>query len=119
MTVGTAGDARIATGFGQGSEFVGLFKTDGNEVSGGGYARVSGTWTQGSGGEANRCSNNSDLDFGTPSANWGTVDEVRLYTTATGTSDSNREFTAGITARAINSGDTFEIPAGGYEITWT
>ena len=106
MPLGPSGSNKAIDGFNAGTKYAALFKTDGSEVSGGGYARVSGTWTQGSGADANRCSNNADLDFGTPSANWGTVNEIRLYTTATGTSDSNREFTAGITARAVNSGDT-------------
>ena len=119
MPLGPSGSNKAIDGFNAGVKYAALFKTDGNEVSGGGYSRVSSAFTQGSGNDANRCSNNAALDFGQATANWGSINEVRLYTTASTTSESNREFTAGITARAVNANDTFSIPAQGFEITWT
>ena len=117
MTVGQAGDSRIATGFGQGSEFVGLFKTDGNEVSGGGYSRQSAAFAQSTEqGNTSAIVNSAEIDFGTATANWGTIDEVRIYSSASGTSASNLIFTANITARTVSSGDSLSIPANGFHI---
>ena len=118
MTVGTAGDARIATGFGQGSEYVGLFKTDGTEVSGGGYSRQSAVFVQSTEqGNTAAIVNNAELDFGTATAAWGTINQVRIYSTASGTSDSNLILTANISNRTVNQDDTFAIPANGFQIS--
>lgn len=117
MTVGAAGDTRIATGFGQGSEWVGLFKTDGSEVSGGSYARQSATFVQSTeSGNTAAIVNNAEIDFGTATANWGTVNEARIYTSSTTTSASNLIFTAQFTSRTVNNGDSFTIPIRGFQI---
>ena len=116
MTVLAGGDSRIATGFGTGSEFVALIKTDGTEVSGGGYARQSATFEQDSQ-DPDVIHNAAACDFGSATADWGTVNKVRIYSTSTGTSASNQIFEATISSRTINSGDSFSIPAEGFEIT--
>ena len=118
MTVLQAGDARIATGFGTGSEYVALIKTDGTEVSGGGYARKSATFQQSTEqGNTDAIVNSGIIDFGTATANWGTVNKVRIYTHATNSGDSNSVFEQTITSRTINQNDSFSIPANGWTIT--
>lgn len=120
MTVLQAGDARVATGFGQGSEYVALIKTDDTEVSGGGYQRQSAVFVQSTEqGNTSAIVNNAEIDFGTATADWGTVRKVRIYTSASGTGDSNSVFESSITARTVNSGDSFAIPANGWVITIT
>ena len=118
MPVLQAGDARIATGFGQGSEFVALIKTDGNEVSGGGYARQSGIFQQSTEqGNTSAIVNASALDFGTATANWGSINKVRIYTSASGTGESNMVYEDTITTRTVNNGDSFSIPNWTITIT--
>lgn len=120
MTVLQAGDARIATGFGQGSEYVALIKTDGNEVSGGGYQRQSAIFQQSTEqGNTSAIVNSAELDFGTATADWGTVNKLRIYTSASATGDSNAVFESTITSRTINSGDSAVLPANGWTITIT
>ena len=117
MTVGTADDARIATGFGTGSEYVALFKTDNTEVSGGGYSRQLASFVQSTeSGNTDAIVNQAEIDFGTATANWGTIDEVRIYTSSSSTASSNLVFTANISNRTVNNGDTFSIPANGFQI---
>lgn len=119
MAIGEAGIARVATGFSQGGGYVALFVGN-TEVSGGGYARQQVTLQRSTEqGNTNNIVNNAELDFGTATANWGTVSQVRIYTTATTTSASNLVYTANITARTINSGDSVSIPANGYPIQIT
>ena len=111
MPVLQAGDARIATGFGQGSEYVALIKTDGNEVSGGGYTRQSAVFQQSTEqGNTAAIVNSSAIDFGTATADWGSINKVRIYTSASGTGASNEVFESTITTRTVNDGDSFSIP---------
>lgn len=118
MTVLAGGDARVATGFGQGSEYVALIKTDGNEVSGGGYQRQTANFQQNteSGNEASIV-NAADIDFGTATANWGTINKVRIYSSASSTAASAQIFESTITSRTVNTNDSFSIPANGWVIT--
>lgn len=118
MTVLAGGDSRVATGFGTGAEYVALIKTDGSEVSGGGYARKSATFQQSTEqGAEDAIVNAAAIDFGTATANWGTVNKVRIYDNATATAASNQIFEASISSRTINQNDSFSIPASGFQIT--
>ena len=119
MTVLAGGDSRVATGFGTGAEYVALIKTDGSEVSGGGYARKSAGALQISieQGAEDAIVNAAAIDFGTATANWGTVNKVRIYDNATATAASNQIFEASISSRTINQNDSFSIPASGFQIT--
>lgn len=117
MTVLQGGDSRVATGFGTGSEFVGLIKTDGNEVSGGGYQRQSATFQQSTEvGNTSAIVNAADIDFGTATANWGTINKVRIYSSATSTAASAQLFDGTVSSTTINSGDSYSIAAGNYQI---
>lgn len=117
MTVGQAGDSRIASGFGQGNEFVALFKTDGNEVSGGGYGRQSASFVQSTeSGNTDAIVNQAEIDFGSATANWGSINQVRIYNSASSSSATALVFTANITTRVVNSGDSFSIPVNGFQI---
>lgn len=66
-----------------GSVYLALIKTDGNEVSGGSYARVEiaqAGWTSASSGAVE---NAGTLTFPTPTATWGSIDAFKLYDAAT------------------------------------
>ena len=118
MTVLEGGDARVATGFGTGSEYVALIKTDGSEVTGGGYSRQTATFVQSTEqGSTDAIVNSAAIDFGTATANWGSVNKVRIYNSATASAGTNQIFEANITTRTINQNDSFSIPSGGFQIT--
>jgi hypothetical protein len=92
----------------------------GTEVSGGGYARVSrapldANWAATSGGNG-VTSNVAALDFGTASANWGTITHFAIMDASTG---GNMLVWGALTAsRTVNSGDAFQIPAGQLTVTF-
>ena len=95
--------------------------TGGVEVStsGTGYARVAvaqgANWTGPSG--ANReYSNTNDIQYGTPSSNWGTIVGAGLYDASTG---GNLLFVAYLTTpKTVNNGDGApKISAGQLRIT--
>lgn len=118
MTVLAGGDARVATGFGTGTEYVALIKTDGNEVSGGGYSRQTASFVQSTEqGNTSAIVNNADIDFGTATADWGTVNKVRIYSSSSSSATSAQIFESSITSRTVNTNDSFSIPANGWVIT--
>lgn len=111
------------------SIFVSLFTsapaldgTGGTEVSnsGTGYARVAiaaGGWSGPSGGNLEN-SNSSDIQYATPTANWGTINAAGLYDSAIGGSN-NLLFIAYLTTpKVVNNGDGApKILAGQLRIT--
>lgn len=83
----------------------------GTEVTGGAYARqqvlVAG-WAAISNGAT---SNSNDIDYGTATANWGTILDATLEAAASGA--GNRYFYSPLTAsKTVNNGDSFKILAG-------
>lgn len=97
--------------------YVGLFTSDpgeagtGSEVSGGSYARQTVTFTV----TDNLASNTAAVEFPTATALWGTVTYAAVYDAATG---GNLLGSGGLaTAKTIDSGDVFRIPAGDLDIT--
>lgn len=97
--------------------YVGLFTSDpgeggtGTEVSGGSYARQTVTFTV----AGNLASNTAAVEFPTASASWGTITYAAVYDAATG---GNLLGSGGLaTAKTIDSGDVFRIPAGDLDIT--
>ena len=111
------------------SIFVSLFTsvpaldgTGGTEVSnsGTGYARVAiaaGGWTGPSGANL-EYSNTTDIQFATPTANWGTINGSGLYDSAIG-GTNNLLFVAFLTTpKVVNNGDGApKILAGQLRIT--
>ena len=97
--------------------YVGLVTSDpgeggtGTEVSGGSYARQTVTFTV----SGNLASNTAAVEFPTASASWGTITYAAVYDAATG---GNLLGSGGLaTAKTIDSGDVFRIPAGDLDIT--
>lgn len=97
--------------------YVGLFTSDpgeggtGTEVSGGSYARQTVAFTV----AGNLASNTAAVEFPTASASWGTITYAAVYDAATG---GNLLGSGGLaTAKTIDSGDVFRIPAGDLDIT--
>ena len=100
----------------------------GTEVTGGSYARVSLTanltnWsgtqsagsTTASSGTGGVTSNNSAINFATPSAGWGTVTHWGLYDAS---SSGNLWICAALTSsKTINSGDSVSFAAGALSVT--
>jgi len=78
--------------------------TGGVEVSGGGYAYQTATFGAASGSQA---SNSADIDFGTATANWGTIVGVTV-----GDQLGNFLFMGALTtSKTVNSGDGFKFLA--------
>lgn len=109
------GIAAVATDF-SGQKYVGLIKSDGDEVDGGGYQRVSFTGFQRNTevGNTDSVVNNGAIDFGTATGDWGSVVKARIYTTSTGETGAFHEDS--FTSRTINTNDTFQINSLGWVI---
>ena len=91
----------------------------GTEVSGGSYARVQrnpldANWAAPSGGNG-QTSNVAAIDFGTASANWGTITHFGILDAST--SGNLLVWGALTSSRTVNSGDAFQIPAGQLTVT--
>lgn len=79
----------------------------GAEVSGGSYARQPVTFPSPTNGVT---SPGSDILFPTATANWGTVTHVAIWDSLTG---GNLLKSGALTAsQAVNTGNTFKLPAG-------
>jgi len=97
--------------------YLALFTTDssesatGTEVSGGGYARQTVTFTT----SGATTSNDADVEFPTATASYGTVVAVAVMDALTG---GNMLAYAGLsTDKTIASGDVFRVPSGDLDIT--
>ncbi len=84
----------------------------GTEVTGGSYAREAVNTTTGWAAVVDGLTDNvADVDFGTATANWGTILDVTLEDAATAV--SNRYFYSPMAAsKVVNSGDSFKFPIG-------
>lgn len=93
----------------------------GTEVTGGSYARVSKTNNATNFPAASSASKSSgvDFDFGTASADWGTVTWAAVVKTASGALGSSDIVYAGplTVSRNVLNGDSFKIPSGGAVFT--
>lgn len=81
-----------------------------SEVSGGSYARVevgTGGWSAPTDGVTD---NSADVDFGTATANWGTVTHVAIMDAST--AGNVLWHGALTTSKTVNNGDPFKFPAG-------
>jgi hypothetical protein len=101
--------------------YVGLFTAapsdtgGGTEVTGNGYARVSAGTISGSG-TATTFTNAAAIEFAAASGgNWGTIGWAGIYTASTG--GTLLAWAPLTTAKAINDGDIFRIPASSLSIT--
>ena len=83
----------------------------GTEVSGGGYARQSVTFTV----TNDTASNSAAIEFPTATAGYGTVSHVGVYTASTG--GDLIAHAALTSSKAIDTGDVFRVPAGDLDIT--
>jgi len=97
--------------------YLALFTTDssesatGTEVSGGGYARQTVTFTT----SGATTSNDADVEFPTATASYGTVVAVAVMDALTG---GNMLAYAGLsTDKTIETGDVFRVPSGDLDIT--
>ena len=83
----------------------------GTEVSGGGYARQTVTFTT----SGNTTSNTSAVEYPTATANYGTVVAVGVFDAST---SGNLLAYAGLTSdKTIETGDVFRVPAGDLDIS--
>jgi hypothetical protein len=101
--------------------FVGLFTAapsdtgGGTEVTGSGYARVA-TGTISGSGTATTFTNAAAIEFGAASGgNWGTIGWAAIFDAST--SGNMIAWAPLTTAKAINDGDIFRIPANSLSIT--
>ena len=85
--------------------------TTGTEVSGGGYARQSASFTT----TGNAATNASAIEYPTATGNYGTVVATALLDASSG---GNMLAYATLSAsKTISTGDVFRIPAGDLDIT--
>lgn len=98
--------------------YVALFTTDptdagsGTEVAGGSYARTAVTFSAPVNGVT---SNSGTINFPAATAGWGTVTHIGIMDAAAA---GNLLYHGQLTsARVVNNGDTFTIPAGNLSVT--
>lgn len=97
--------------------YVGLFTSNpdedgsGTEVSGGSYARQSGSFTV----SGNTATTDAAIEFPTATGTWGTVTHIGIYDALT--SGNLLAYAALTTSKSIASGDVFRIPTGDIDIT--
>ena len=103
--------------------YVGLFTAapsdtgGGTEVSGSGYARKA-TGTMTVAGTATTATNAAAIEFAAASGgNWGTLTHAAIFDALTG--GNMLAWSALTTARTINDGDVFRIPASSLTVTLT
>lgn len=106
--------------------YIGIVQTDGNEVSGASYARVEydatniawystqETVNETSTGTSRTIKPVANISWGTALENWGTVNRIRFYLSASGTDYFGDVI---ITNLTINNGDTIEILSGDFNIS--
>lgn len=88
--------------------------SSGTEVSGGSYAakNVAAAGWDAPGATGGATANSADVDFGTATANWGTISHVSIEVVAT----ANRLFHGALTAsKTVNSGDSFRFATGALQ----
>lgn len=83
----------------------------GTEVSGGGYARQSVTFTV----SGNTASNNAAIEYPTATANYGTVTHIGVFDASSG--GNLLAHAALTTSKSIETGDVFRVPSGDLDIT--
>lgn len=87
-----------------------------NEISGGAYARQAISFgAPAANGTATRISNSAQLNFPQATASWGTVAYFAIIDSASGA--GNFFVTGPLTSsKTVNSGDTFQVPAGNFTL---
>lgn len=83
----------------------------GTEVSGGGYARQSATFTV----TGNAATNAAALEYAVATASYGTVTHVGVYDASTG--GNLIAYAALTSSKNIDTGDVLRIPTGDLDIT--
>lgn len=83
----------------------------GTEVSGGGYARQSVTFTV----SGNTASNSAAIEYPTATANYGTVTHIGVFDASSG--GNLLAHAALTTSKSIETGDVFRVPSGDLDIT--
>ena len=117
MTILEVGQARIGNVFGNAADYIALIKTDGDEVSGGGYARVACRYTRSTEQGNTDQLVNPALDFGTTTAAWGTVNKYRIYSSATSTDAATAAVYEGdLTQQTIGANVAVTAAAGALPI---
>lgn len=102
--------------------YVGLFTAapsdtgGGTEVSGGGYARQTATFTV-SGTDPTEATNSAAIDYPTATADLGTITHVGVFDALT--SGNLLAYASVSTSKTINTGDVLRIPAGDLDIQLT
>lgn len=85
--------------------------TTGTEVSGGGYARQSASFTT----TGNAATNASAIEYPTATGNYGTVVATALLDASSG--GNMLAYATLSSSKTISTGDVFRIPAGDLDIT--
>ena len=120
MTIGELGLQAIDNSVFLPGDHIALVKTDGTEVSGGGYARQQCHFERSTEQGLTNQFHNPVLDFGTSSAAWGTVNKFRVFRTASAADTaSNRVYEGNLTSQTINQSVPVTAAAGAIAITAT
>lgn len=116
MTILEVGQQRIGNVFGNAGDYIALIKTDGNEVSGGGYTRLACRFVRSTEQGNTDQLVNPALDWGTTTAAWGTINKFRLYTSASSTASSAQIYEGSLTSVTVDSGRPVVASAGALSI---
>ena len=117
MTIGEALLAVLETNGFTAGDYIALIKTDGDEVSGGGYARQSCHLQRSTEQGLTNQFHCPALDWGTTTAAWGTVNGFRIYSNSSTTSASNEKYRGNLTQQTINSGVAVTAAAGAIAVS--
>lgn len=85
----------------------------GTEVTGGSYARVAMTLGAPA---AKAISNSAEVNFGTATANWGTISHLAVMDAST--AGNMLSHSAMTTSRTVNNGDSFSVPVGDFDLSF-
>lgn len=85
----------------------------GTEVSGGGYARQTATFSV-SGTSPTVATNTANIDYPTATADYGVVTHIGVFDAAT--SGNLLAYAAATTSKSISTGDVLRIPSGDLDI---
>lgn len=117
MSLGNVGLAAVNTAVFTAGDYIALFKTDGNEVSGGGYARQQCHLVRSTESGLENQFLAPALNFGTTTAAWGTINAFKIFRNASATGTSNVVADGALTQQTINSGVAVTANAGAIGIT--
>ena len=117
MALGNVGLEAVNSAVFLAGDQIALIKTDGTEVSGGGYSRITCHLVRSTEQGLTNQFLAPALDWGTTTAAWGTVNKFEIYRNTSATGVSNVVADGALTQQTINSGVAVSANAGAIGVT--